>query len=602
MVTLGPEGGTVSEFAMEMDRPRGPSQHAVPRRPDRAEAVRSPTFAAMTPEAVRRGGTPDVVAPANTRIRKGAVGPIGFQSVAAASAPADRLRRSATSTGSVNRTGLPSRLKAGVETLSNVPLDHVRVHRNSSLPGQIGATAFTDGTRIHLAPGREQDLPHEAWHVVQQCQGRVAANRVLGHGIAGNADADLEREADVMGARAAGAGSSATSPLDASLERDDLAVSRRPAVVQRSTIVKHEYQHLENPVHTVAKQLAWATGLLESRVVKDMEKKFGKLPKYATMDRPDRVIAYLTEKPESDDRVDIITRIGHLGNLEEALRGRSRTDFNGGHLIALSLFKEWKKINTPSNLAPQRANDNKAPGMWRQAEMKLRAGTGVVYETSVSYPDRTYWLTVGGMKSAVEDGSDTADALAQASAATRLFPWSVHTWTPSQFTVVVTPLSDDAATAHDTETSDPTSWLPIVSRFASPLKGQVARLLPFGDIVQHVPSGIFRGGVDVRTRQNHPAEDSLDEIKQIIIDITKLTSLMYWVLPMLGVDVHDVFEILEVLPGMPMVIDLLRPIAQDDFLAALIVYCVFHQANASRSLPEVPGLDWLKYAMQLIGL
>jgi hypothetical protein len=72
-----------------------------------------------------------------------------------------------------NRTGLPNQLKAGVEALSGIAMDDVRVHRNSSRPAQLQAHAFAQGADIHLAPGQEHHLPHEAWHVVQQKQGRV---------------------------------------------------------------------------------------------------------------------------------------------------------------------------------------------------------------------------------------------------------------------------------------------------------------------------------------------------------------------------------------------------------------------------------------------
>ncbi|WP_204278956.1 hypothetical protein, partial [Klebsiella aerogenes] len=58
------------------------------------------------------------------------------------------------------------------------------------------------GTDIHLAPGQERHLPHEAWHVVQQRSGRVRPTMRLG-GTAINDDAGLEAEADRMGTRAA---------------------------------------------------------------------------------------------------------------------------------------------------------------------------------------------------------------------------------------------------------------------------------------------------------------------------------------------------------------------------------------------------------------
>src|SRR5438552_3204311 len=99
-----------------------------------------------------------------------------------------------------NATGLPDRLKAGVEQLSGLALDDVRVHFNSSKPSAVQAHAYAQGTDIHVAPGQERHLPHEAWHVVQQKQGRVKPTLQM-KGVAINDDAGLEREADVMGAR-----------------------------------------------------------------------------------------------------------------------------------------------------------------------------------------------------------------------------------------------------------------------------------------------------------------------------------------------------------------------------------------------------------------
>ena len=80
-------------------------------------------------------------------------------------------------------------------------MDHVKVHYNSSQPAQFMAHAFAQGGQIHLAPGQEHHLPHEAWHVVQQAQGRVRVTRQA-KGIGINDDPELENEADVMGARA----------------------------------------------------------------------------------------------------------------------------------------------------------------------------------------------------------------------------------------------------------------------------------------------------------------------------------------------------------------------------------------------------------------
>ena len=101
----------------------------------------------------------------------------------------------------INKTGLPDRLKSGIETLSGLSMDDVKVHYNSSKPGQLQALAYTQGTDIHVAPGQEKYLPHEAWHSVQQKEGRVKPTMQV-KGVSINADTDLEREADIMGAKA----------------------------------------------------------------------------------------------------------------------------------------------------------------------------------------------------------------------------------------------------------------------------------------------------------------------------------------------------------------------------------------------------------------
>ena len=104
-----------------------------------------------------------------------------------------------------NVTGLPDALKAGIEGLSGIMLDDVRVRYNSPKAAEIGALAYAQGREIHIGPGQEQHLPHEVWHVVQQQQGRVRATVQI-KGAAVNDDAGLEAEADTMGARAARSG------------------------------------------------------------------------------------------------------------------------------------------------------------------------------------------------------------------------------------------------------------------------------------------------------------------------------------------------------------------------------------------------------------
>lgn len=71
--------------------------------------------------------------------------------------------------------GLPAALSAGIKSLTGMDMSHVRVHRNSSKPAQLNAHAYAQGSDIHVAPGQDKHIPHEAWHAVQQAQGRVHA-------------------------------------------------------------------------------------------------------------------------------------------------------------------------------------------------------------------------------------------------------------------------------------------------------------------------------------------------------------------------------------------------------------------------------------------
>lgn len=113
-----------------------------------------------------------------------------------------RAKRRASSERTSNRrdprTGLPFRVKHAVEQRSGLSMDDVRVEYNAAMPGTVGAHAVTRGSRIAVAPGQEQHVAHELWHVAQQKMRRVRADfERNGHAISTNAA--LEREADAVG-------------------------------------------------------------------------------------------------------------------------------------------------------------------------------------------------------------------------------------------------------------------------------------------------------------------------------------------------------------------------------------------------------------------
>ncbi len=122
-----------------------------------------------------------------------------------------------------NKTGMPDGLKSGIESLSGHDMSDVRVHYNSDKPSQLNALAYAQSSDIYVAPGQEKHLPHESWHVAQQKSGRVKATSQVG-GVAINDNPSLEREADVMGARALQM-KAAPSPADVPAKTDTASVS-----------------------------------------------------------------------------------------------------------------------------------------------------------------------------------------------------------------------------------------------------------------------------------------------------------------------------------------------------------------------------------------
>ncbi|MEO1352868.1 MAG: DUF4157 domain-containing protein [Cyanobacteria bacterium J06635_15] len=133
-----------------------------------------------------------------------------------------------------NKTGLPDGLKAGVENLSGMVMDDVKVHYNSSEPAKFQASAYTEGTDIHVASGQEKHLPHEAWHVVQQKQGRVKPSIQL-KGISANIDFMLEKEADVMGTKASSLSSVASRlPTTTQVEQSRKLLGQPSKTIQRT--------------------------------------------------------------------------------------------------------------------------------------------------------------------------------------------------------------------------------------------------------------------------------------------------------------------------------------------------------------------------------
>jgi hypothetical protein len=74
----------------------------------------------------------------------------------------------------VNSTGIPSPVKVKMEAAFGADFSGVRVHQGSTRAAALGAVAYTQGSEIHVAPGRwapetragQALLGHELAHVM----------------------------------------------------------------------------------------------------------------------------------------------------------------------------------------------------------------------------------------------------------------------------------------------------------------------------------------------------------------------------------------------------------------------------------------------------
>lgn len=139
-----------------------------------------------------------------------------------------------------NKTGIPDGLKAGMESVSGMSLNDVSVHRNSDKPAQLQAHAYAQGTDVHLAPGQEKHLPHELGHVVQQKQGRVAPTTQLKGKVPVNDSPSLEKEADMLGAKAKSLGASAEVSQLKAMEEEEPVQGKFVGTAQRKAAEEEE--------------------------------------------------------------------------------------------------------------------------------------------------------------------------------------------------------------------------------------------------------------------------------------------------------------------------------------------------------------------------
>jgi hypothetical protein len=142
---------------------------------------------------------------------------------------------------------LPTQLKSGVEQLSGLNMGDVKVQYDSPNPSKLGAAAYAQGSDIHLGPGQEQHLPHEAWHVVQQKKGKVKTTATV-NGTAVNEESTLEKEADQMGSKAQSLGKDNHSVLQKASLNDKVKGVIQKAEGDETAAVEPSVEAAPNPV------------------------------------------------------------------------------------------------------------------------------------------------------------------------------------------------------------------------------------------------------------------------------------------------------------------------------------------------------------------
>jgi hypothetical protein len=312
-----------------------------------------------------------------------------------------------------NKTGLPDTLKAGIENLSGLAMDDVRVHYNSSKPAALQALAYTQGTEIHVGPGQKRHLPHEAWHVMQQKEERVRPTLQV-KGVAINNDEGLEKEADVMGVNAskmAGTGRAVTGTdhrgaTSLHCKIDSLSVlgsvnvfapvdgAVRSAVIQRSVDESTLDFKSDKGKSTIL-------GILKDKnltKVYKLPEDFDKTPRKGTteLDRAREAEAEIGPKNSTKrgNQSSEYKDISALGRWERQATTHTLTQktLDVGHLIADEFFDNNQKEQAyvPKNLATQDAEFNEEAYRRIVEEpiaQDLASGQNVKLKVTLEYTD-----------------------------------------------------------------------------------------------------------------------------------------------------------------------------------------------------------------------
>lgn len=131
-----------------------------------------------------------------------------------------------------NNTPLPDNLKTGMEKLSGYFMDDTNAHYFSDIPAQLQAHAYAQGSDTHLVTGQEKHLPNEAWHMVQQKEGRIPPTAQLKGMVNIKEDQEIDKEADIKGTKAL-----QMKPDEKTITISPQISGQNTDIVQRTTIL-----------------------------------------------------------------------------------------------------------------------------------------------------------------------------------------------------------------------------------------------------------------------------------------------------------------------------------------------------------------------------
>tara|TARA_B100000497_G_C7694475_1_gene423506 strand:+ start:3314 stop:4765 length:1452 start_codon:yes stop_codon:yes gene_type:complete len=251
---------------------------------------------------------------------------------------------------------LPAKLKIGVEALSGVDMSDTTVHKNSSLPAQFKAQAFAEGTNIHLAPGKEEHLAHEAWHVAQQKQGRVEPTKQLKGKTNINDDPTLEKEADTMGAKALTIGENPIKQLKSKTSNSSSTIIQREKEVSTlESIPEVEEEEEEEVVDSISDKKEGEAEGEEMENPKDVDLDDTKKAKLSDQVSSGKTLVNsiksfvksLTKEPESVGESLVSKSTGVLGKFQEAVNIISflGKPFKNMAVALLSVKTKWAQWN-----------------------------------------------------------------------------------------------------------------------------------------------------------------------------------------------------------------------------------------------------------------